>query len=31
VDRIHRVISPHSAADELAIMMIVNLTVTGVI
>jgi len=25
------VISPHSAADELAIMMIVNLTVTGVI
>jgi hypothetical protein len=31
VDRIHRVISPQSAADEKAILMIVNLTVTGII
>jgi hypothetical protein len=31
VDRIHRVISPRPAADEKAIMMIVNLTVIGII
>jgi hypothetical protein len=31
VDRIHRVISPQPAADEKAVMMIVNLTVIGII
>jgi hypothetical protein len=31
VDRIHRVISPQPAADEEAIMMIVNLAVIGII
>jgi hypothetical protein len=31
VDRIHRVISPQPAANEKAIMMIVNLTTTEII